>query len=508
MKATLKYYFSVFLRRLPWFLIPAVTIAAISIIIAMTLPPVYTSRASFVVESPQIPDALAPPSSTGSSAERLQIIQQQVLSRSNLIDVARRHNALAGMATMTPDQIYDAMSDQAKFVVNGGGRSGLPMQAVISFSTYRPQIAAAVVGDFLSYIQREDVAGRTGRAGQTLDFFQQEVDRLSGEMSTQADRILKFKQQNADALPEGQEFRLSQQIALQNRQAQIDRDIVSLGEQRVRMIQIYQATGQIQALGGDSRNPQEKQLDEMRQQLNNALAVYTPSNPRITVLKNRISQLETALGLQPGGSSNATSPLDLQLAEIDRRVNDLEDQRAKINADLEKLTDAIARSTANGVALGGLERDYSNIQGQYNQAATRLSQASTGERIELLSRGQRITILEQPVPADRPSKPNRMLIAVGGTLAGIAAGLALVVLLELLNRSPRRPEDLVKKLGIMPLATIPYIRSSREIVWQRSLKAALILLILIGVPAIVWGIHTYYQPLDLLAARVMSQIGL
>lgn len=352
------------------------------------------------------------------------------------------------------------------------------------------------------------MAGRTGRAGQTLDFFQQEVDRLSGELSTQADRILKFKQQNADALPEGQEFRLSQQIALQNRQAQIDRDIVSLGEQRVRMIQIYQATGQIQALGGDSRNPQEKQLDELRQQLNNALAVYTPSNPRITVLKNRISQLETALGLQPGGSSNATSPLDLQLAEIDRRVNDLEDQRAKINADLEKLTDAIARSTANGVALGGLERDYSNIQEQYNQAATRLSQASTGERIELLSRGQRITILEQPVAADRPSKPNRVLIAVGGTLAGIGAGLALVVLLELLNRSPRRPEDLVKKLGIMPLATIPYIRSSREIVWQRSLKAALILLILIGVPAIVWGIHTYYQPLDLLAARVMSRIGL
>lgn len=507
MKATLKYYFSVFLRRLPWFLIPAVAIAAVSFIVAMTLPPTYSSQARFVVESAQIPDALAPPSSTGPTAERLQIIQQQLLSRSNLLEMANRHNAVAGQARMTPDQIFDAMVNQTRFTTSGGGRTGLPLQATVSFQSWSPQVAAAVTSDFVGLIQREDVEGRTGRAGQTLDFFQQEVDRLSGELSAQSDRILQFKRQNADALPEGQEFRLSQQLSLQNRQSQLDRDITSLGEQRARMIQIYEATGQLQALGGDNRNPQEKQLDELRQQLSNALAVYTPSNPRIGVLKNRIAQLEGALGLQPGGQASV-SPLDLQLTEIDRRTKDLEDQRSRIDAELAKLADSISRTTTNSVALDALMRDYSNIQAQYNQATTRLAQASTGERIELLSRGQRITVLEQPIAPSRPSSPNRPLIAIGGTLAGILVGLALVMLLELLNRSPRRPEDLVKKLGIMPLATIPYIRSSREVVWQRSLKAALILLILIGVPAIVWGIHTYYQPLDLLAERVMNRIGL
>lgn len=506
MKATLKYYFSVFLRRLPWFLIPAVAISAIAIIVAMTLPPTYTSRARFVVESPQIPNELAPPSSTGPTAERLQIIQQQLLSRPNLLDIARRQNAVAGMASMTPDQIFGAMTKQTTFLISGGGRSGQPVQASLSFDSYSPQVSAAVVSSFVELIQRQDIEGRTGRAGQTLDFFQQEVDRLSGELSVQSDRILKFKKENADALPEGQEFRLSQQLALQNRQAQLDRDITSLAEQRARMIQIYEATGRIQALGGDNRSPDEKLLDDLRQQLNNALAVYAPSNPRIGVLKNRIAQLEANLGVKPGGET--VSPLDLQLAEIDRRTADLQDQRGRIVTEIEKLSDAIARTTANSVSLDGLNRDYSNIQSQYNQATARLAQASTGERIELLSRGQRISVVEQPVAPNRPTSPNRPMIALGGILAGIAVGLALVVLLELLNRSPRRPEDLIKKLGIMPLATIPYIRSSREMVWQRSLKAALILLILIGVPAIVWGIHTYYQPLDLLAERVMNRIGL
>ena len=247
MKATLKYYSSVFLRRLPWFLIPAVAISAVSVIVAMTLPPTYTSRARFVVESPQIPDALAPPSSTGPSAERLQIIQQQLLSRPNLLEVARRHDAVVGMANMSADQIFDAMMNQTKFNITGGGRTGQPVQATLTFDAARAQISAAVVGDFVDLIQREDVEGRTGRAGQTLDFFQQEVDRLSGELSAQSDRILQFKRQNADALPEGQEFRLSQQIALQNREAQLDRDITLLGEQRGRMIQIYEATGRVQA---------------------------------------------------------------------------------------------------------------------------------------------------------------------------------------------------------------------------------------------------------------------
>ena len=142
MKAALKYYLSVFLRRLPWFLIPAVAISAIGIIVAMTLPPTYTSRARFVVESPQIPNELAPPSSTGSTTERLQIIQQRLMSRANLLDVARQQSALPGMGNMSPDQIYDAMVAQTTFRISGGGRTGQPLQAQVSFDASNAQTAA------------------------------------------------------------------------------------------------------------------------------------------------------------------------------------------------------------------------------------------------------------------------------------------------------------------------------------------------------------------------------
>lgn len=505
MKATLKYYLSVFLRRLPWFLIPAVAISAAGIIIAFSLPPSYVSQTRFVVEPSQIPSALAPPTSSVSPTAQLQLIQQRVLARANLLDTARRLNVFPNMGALSADQIVSQMRQATDIRLIGSG-SSIP-QMTISFESPSSATAAAVVNDYLTFIQQADVESRAGRASQTLQFFQQEVDRLSGELSVQNQRLLDFQNANLDALPDGQGFRISQQSQLQQRFDQLDRDITSLTEQRARIIQVFENTGQIEALGGTSRSPEQVQLDNLRAQLNQAMAVYAPTNPRIQVLRSRIAQLEQQISVSQGGVGTG-SPLDMQLAEIDARVEELRAQQSRINTDLARVTDAIGRTPANSVAMAAIQRDRENIQSQYDRAVTSLASASASERVEVLSQGRRIAVIEQPSVPSAPTKPNRTQIALMSVMAGIGAGLALVVLLELINRSPRRPEDLIKKLGIMPLATIPYMRSNREIVWQRGLKAALILLILIGIPVLVWGVHTYYQPLDLLAQRVMNRIGL
>ena len=47
-------------------------------------------------------------------------------------------------------------------------------------------------------------------------------------------------------------------------------------------------------------------------------------------------------------------------------------------------------------------------------------------------------------------------------VGGVGAGLGFILLLEMLNRSIRRPVDLTGQLGIQPFATIPYIRTPGE----------------------------------------------
>ncbi|TGD41017.1 lipopolysaccharide biosynthesis, partial [Pseudotabrizicola sediminis] len=68
------------------------------------------------------------------------------------------------------------------------------------------------------------------------------------------------------------------------------------------------------------------------------------------------------------------------------------EQKAESVAELEKVNDSIRRSAANGVQLASLEREYANLQIQYNSAVNNMAQASTGERIEVLSRGGRVSL--------------------------------------------------------------------------------------------------------------------
>lgn len=512
MKSTILFYLSIFMRRLPYFLLVATVISGVAIAVAITMPPIYVSQARFLMESSQIPDALAAPTVKTPALEQLQIFEERTFTRANLLDIASRLNVLPDQKGMTPDQIVAGMRARTK-ASSDSPRGGATIMTV-SFSAPTGAKAAAVLNEYLTLILQEDANLRTGRASDALDFFEQEVQRLGVALDAQSARILEFKTAHADALPEGQEFRMQQRASLQDRLAQYSRDTAALTEQRNRLVQIFEATGQVEAGKGKPLSPAEQQLQETRQQLDDALLIFAPGHPKVKILQQRVAQLEAAIAARAPTETegeDAVSPqkamLDLQLAEIDSRVAILKSESEAINEKLFTLNDAIARTAANQIALDALQRDYSNAQEQYNAAVDRRAKASTTERIELMSRGQKITVIEQPIAPSAPTKPNRVLIAAAGVAGGIAAGIGLIVLMELLNGSARRPGDITKALSISPIATIPYMRTAREIATRRLLKVAVMLCIVCGVPAIIAGVHYYYMPLDLLADRVMNKIG-
>ena len=80
---------------------------------------------------------------------------------------------------------------------------------------------------------------------------------------------------------------------------------------------------------------------------------------------------------------------------------------------------------------------------------------------------------------------------------GAAAGL--FALLEILNSSIRRPAELVSRVGITPIATIPYIRTRRQEVTRRMLQVSVLLLFFIVAPAVLYFVHQYVVPLPELA---------
>ena len=136
-----------------------------------------------------------------------------------------------------------------------------------------------------------------------------------------------------------------------------------------------------------------------------------------------------------------------------------------------------------------------------------LAAASNRERIETLSKGQRITVIEQATPPSQPTSPNRRLIAGGGVALGTGLAVGVFLLLELLNRAVRRPGDIVRGLSIQPIATIPYLETSAGKTRRRVFQVAVVVALALGIPAALWALHMYYMPLALLTSKVKDRFG-
>ena len=504
----LKFYLSLFLRRIHYFILVFAAVAGLGLTMAYTLPPVYEAEAQLLVESPQIPGDLAASTVEVSAPEILQIIRQRLLTRANLLDISREFGVHADRPAMTPDAIVQDMRNRISM--------GLPRTrdaayfVSLSFEASNGPLSARVTNELVTRVLEQNVSMRKAASGQTLEFFQQEVARLDKEIADQGQRILQFKLKNQDALPESLDYRRTRQASLQERILQVERELSSLRDRRDRLKEMFERTGSI-TVSEQDMSPEERRLIQLQDDLATALTVYSEQNPRIQNLKRRVEVLENKVAEQRAAEGQGTedlSPYDIQMADIEGQMQFLAEQKATIEEELVQLNESIDDTPSNAITLGTLERDYENLRVQYNQATADLAAARTGDQIEAQSRGQRITVIEQAVAPREPTSPNRRKIALMGIGGGIVLGAGLIALLELLNSSIRRPADLTNRLGITPFVTIPYIRTRRQRVIRRTLIGMIIAVVTIGIPLGLYLLHTYYLPMDLLIERALDKTGL
>lgn len=448
--------------------------------------------------------------------EQLQVVEQRLMTRANLLEIARKFAVLPEIATMAPDDIVAAMRANT-IIIKQAGRDQATLMS-ITFSAGNAQTAAAVVNDYVTRILTDNTAARTSQAQDTLQFFQQEVERLGANLSTQSAKILEFQNQNADALPGTLNYRMTEQSNLQERLGTIQRDIAGLEDQKRRLVEIYRSTGQLEDERATPPTPEEAQLAALETELAQSKAVLAPENPKVVLLQTRVNEMraqveakaaEAAATLQVDGEADAPMTLlEIQASEIDSRIALLTEESDSITSQLAVLKESIDRSAGVSVQLEALLRDQANIQAQYDAATARLSAASTGERIAVLSKGQRIGVLDAATVPDTPARPNRTRITLMGGAVGLALGLGLVMLLELLNGSVRRSVDLERRLNIVPIGVIPYVATPGEVLRRRLLILLMVLVVLGGVPGLAWLVDTYYMPLDLVLEKVTSKLGL
>lgn len=518
----IRFYLTLFLRRFHYFLIVFVLCTTAGLYVARTLPTTYQAEARLLVEQEQIPDELAASTVQIDPGAQLEVIQQRIMTRDTLIDLANRLNIYeqerrSGERPMRADEIVQDLRTRIRIQVTGSQRRGAQQATVVrvSFSAPTGPLAANVTNEMVNLVLAEDVTMRTRSARQTLDFFEQKVIDLDRQLSDSSAQILSFQEANITALPDSLDFRRNQQATAQERLLQIERQIAELQDRRDRITEIFESirNGNTLGLPDAAQTPEMQRLQSLKDQRSELMSVLSPDNPRVRMLNRQIEGLETVVADQTQLTSETQeangsqlSPFELQLIDLNGQIEFLSEQRDQIQDEIAALGASIATTPGNAVTLAALERNHEGIVRQYNEAIAARAKAQTGDTIEGLSRGQRISIIETAVAPSEPNSPNRRKIAMAGAGAGLMAGVALVALLELLRRGIRRPVDLTQGLGITTFATLPYMRSRRELRRRRLFVWGGVIGILASALAAAWAVDTFYLPLDQVIEKIQQRL--
>lgn len=509
MNAELRFYLMLLRRRLGLVALLTGLTTGLAVLVAVMLPPVYRAEAILLVESARIPGDLAAPTVQTSPAEQLQIIEQRMLTRANMLETANRFRLYQGQR-LDPTEIVDDMRARIRLRVDVGRDRATLVQ--LSFDAATPGTAAEVANQLVNFILEENVALRSAIASQTLDFFSREVRRLSEEMDSRSARILAFKLEHRDTLPETLPELRAREAELQDRILTLTDALRQIETRRDAAVGLFETSGRIEVVVEDSIAPFLRRLAGLSDEYERAVASAGAGSERARGLAARVAALERSLDAQLVAEGSAPGGLPAVFAHHQTRI---EAEMAGIRADREvliarqqELGGRIQETLTNAIALEGLERDYASAREQHARALASVAAAETGDLIETLARGQRIAVIEAAVPPSRPASPNRRMIVALGLLGGLTLSLGLVIVLERLNQTVRRPEDLARRLGIAPLATIPMMQTPGAASLRRAGSLGMWLALLGGVPALLYAVHVFYLPLDLVWRQTIARLGL
>lgn len=459
----LRFYLSLFWRRMPVFLACLVLASGLGVFAALRLPPVFTAEARLVVEAEKIPDELAASTVQTQAYAHLEIIEQRLLSRESLLDLSSRL-AIYGNDRPTPDAIVDDLRERIVYTIEGEQSPRRNSQTAtmlhLAFEDSNAATSAAVVNELVSLVMAEDVQMRTDVARQTLDFFEQEVSRLQSELSRSGATLLSFQQENPTALRDATAVRRDRLMALEADLSRISRDSEDLRRERDRLTRVHEANRRREAQArGFGPSFEERQIEALEETLANLPA----GDPGADDIANRIASLTRLVDRKAREAVEATGRTAFhdRVEEIDERQRGLQDRRLDLVAEMDTIRAELAAAPEKSARLASLERDHETLRALFDQAVESKAIAETGDAIEALSKGQRIAIIEQAVVPRDPSGPDRPKTALLGVGAGIGLGLLLVLWLELRLGFLRRPVDLERRLGIQPIATLPLLTAPK-----------------------------------------------
>ena len=508
---TLHDYLDIVRRRALVMVTAFIVVIIVASAFAILLPPVYQSSGTILIESQQISNKIIASSVSGYARERIEVIKQRVMTRENLLRIMKKYNLFRDKneSRVTSELINNV---RKRIAINlKGGKRGKTIAFSLSFEDRHAELAYGVTSELVTLFLDENIKSRVERATETTRFLSQEAQRLKMELEKIESLVAGYKQEHAGSLPENLNLKTAILQRTEIELANINREYKATENELQRLE--FELSAAKSGMGVEE-TPVYR-LKQLKAEYRQASISYKDTHPTIRALKRKIEMLEKGEVSEediatPAAGVLINSELVLRLETLivtaKDKLESLDSQRKPMRKKIARYEQQIIKTPQVELALSSLLRDHTNAKKKYEEIQAKQLTAQIAENLEGENKSERFSLIDPPLLADKPIKPNRYKILMLGFLIALAAAGGIAFLLETLNQRIRGKGALTVVIGSSPLVEIPYIATSGEHLQRKLLiKRSLIgFAIFIAISLII--VHFVYMELDLLFYKILARL--
>ncbi len=500
------------LKRRKWLiLLPIITMTVAIGYVVNKLPSVYESKTLLTVKPPTISDKVVQSLTDEDLTQRLQTINQEILSRSSLEPMITKYRLfeLERNAGMDTALIVEKMSKNITVDLERTDDDRKVAAFSIKYKDRSPEAARNVTAELATKYVNAQVLASTQTAEVTREFIDNQLNQAKTSLDALEKQRLNVMMENIETLPDSSQGLIAQLDGLRKNEDTLAKDKQSLIAEKGRL------NDSIRALNSQARLIEDFGQKETQEAINDATRIEdTPAygqlvekraafiaklanlkltlrdkNPKVIEAQNEIDKINDEIEAlnkntqkrvqQAGQSSSRKAELQKQNLEIEKQKAESQitqidgqmqakDEQLKQNAvQIATLEAKINTIPSVKVALEGINNQYTSAKTSYDELLKKRNDANLGYDRANNAQGETIRVQDPANLPQSPVAPKRAMLTGLGAGIGLALGLFLAAVFEL----PRilkiqNIEDAKHYTGLPILASVPPLLSQHEKDWQ------------------------------------------
>jgi len=484
--------------RQRWFIIIPVCISlTIGLYLTFTLPRTYSASTTILVQAQKVPGNYVQSIITMDISERISTISQQIMSQTNLEKIIDQFGLYEDPGAQNM-YLEDKIKDLRKQInVNLSQSRGGADAFTISFTGKEPDLVMRIANTLSSFFMDENLKMREAQAIGTSEFLDSELEKTRKRLVDRGKALGDYRARYLGGLPDELDANLR---TLDRLQTQLTEKQAALRDAKSALnalsAQIAQSKQMADQQSGDmfafddleeevvSESETAIKLKDAQKAYEATLLKYTEKHPDAIRLANIINKLKKiveeenreseAQKLEASDEANgddaaveieSPSTENFAVMQQDMQLNQLKNESDKIESDILKINESIAvyekrveDTPKREQELLSLKRDYSNIQDVFSSLLNRKLEAELSVNMEKKQKGEQFRILDHARLPEKPISPDVRKLLIFSLAAGLGCGGGIIFLLEIMDGSIRRNDDIEKKMGLPILAAIPPLK--------------------------------------------------